>query len=520
MPIRLVDDEPEDNLDNNSNEQPQNDDTGGSGRGGIGGGLMSFLPILLPLLLRYPKLLLFAALGFGAFYLFGKGCGGSGGGARTSDNFSTGMEMKQSEFDKAKVFEPLAAGSELPTSVTLQQFCPRRDNQGAQGSCVAWASAYAARTILEAQATGKDPNSTIFSPSYLYNQIHLPSCQGAYMPEALKVLTQQGLLPLKDFPYSDQECDRTPNSAQKEAAGRYKITGFNRLTNTGDDYGIDIQGIKQNLAQGAPILIGAMVTNSFMQNMRGSSNKIWQPSSYDKVLGGHAMCVVGYDDNLVGGAFQIMNSWGEDWGDKGFGWVRYNDFKNFCKEAYGLHPLPHVENDGKLDINIGLLENKTKKYIPLSLKSANLFTSQPVNKMTTFKIQVSNTIECYTYVFGQETDNSSYTLFPYSPKYSAFCGITGTRVFPRSKSLQPDNTGNQDYMAIVVSKKELDYEALNKKVNASTQTSFLAKFKEAIGSDAIPTMKFAADADGIMRLTAEDHKGHNTAIVVVEMNKK
>ena len=70
-------------------------------------------------------------------------------------------------------------------SVSLREYAPERLNQGRQGSCVGWSSAYAARTILHSRATGQDPNSVTFSPSYLYNQIALSGCQGAYINEAM-----------------------------------------------------------------------------------------------------------------------------------------------------------------------------------------------------------------------------------------------------------------------------------------------------------------------------------------------
>ena len=38
-----------------------------------------------------------------------------------------------------------------------------------------------------------------------------------------------------------------------------------------------------------------------------------------KPLGGHAMVVVGYDDDQ--NAFRLMNSWGQEWCEGGFGWV-------------------------------------------------------------------------------------------------------------------------------------------------------------------------------------------------------
>lgn len=76
--------------------------------------------------------------------------------------------------------------------------------------------------------------------------------------------------------------------------------------------------------------------------------------------------------------------------------------------------------------------------------------------MSKFKLEVTNNIECYTYILGQETDGSSYVLFPYTPKHSPYCGITGTRVFPKDYSMQADNIGNKDFVAIIVTKKPVN----------------------------------------------------------------
>ncbi len=94
----------------------------------------------------------------------------------------------------------------LPEAVSLLRFAPQRGNQGQQGSCVAWSSAYAARTVLEAASTGVDPDQIKFSPSFMYNQIGLEDCQGSYIQRAMEQMSKQGALPLDEFPYSDQDC--------------------------------------------------------------------------------------------------------------------------------------------------------------------------------------------------------------------------------------------------------------------------------------------------------------------------
>ena len=71
------------------------------------------------------------------------------------------------------------------------------------------------------------------------------------------------------------------------------------------------------------------------------------------------MCVIGYDDDLQGGAFQIMNSWGQEWGEQGIAWVTYRDFDHFVKEAYGLYPMGTTgqQPGDMLSAEIGLVLN-------------------------------------------------------------------------------------------------------------------------------------------------------------------
>ncbi|MDX9751810.1 MAG: hypothetical protein RBT71_12065, partial [Flavobacteriales bacterium] len=126
-----------------------------SGGGGTGGGLGGLLPMLLGFLVKKPKLLL-VVVALGALWWFFSGRHGGGGDMISQlAGFTTGADLDPAEYDKAEVYEPLADNvkNPLPERVSLEQFCPPRLNQGQQGSCVAWASAYAARTIVQAQAT-------------------------------------------------------------------------------------------------------------------------------------------------------------------------------------------------------------------------------------------------------------------------------------------------------------------------------------------------------------------------------
>lgn len=536
MPIRMTDDPQE--------EQPQyNDDSGGGGRGFGGGGLLGLLPLFFGLF-RSKAGIVILILGGLAYFFFGRGgCNtiGNGGDVNQTGQLATGGLLDPRQFQKANIYEPLTEDNTknpLPESANLQKYAPAVGDQGKQGSCVAWSSAYAARSILESARTGQPGDNVKFSPSFLYNQIGLDGCDGSYIEKAMEFMTKQGSIPYTEFPYTDKDCSNQPDQQLLQQASQYKMRGFNRLTvgNTTDK--IDLTAIKQNLSQGAPVAIGMMVGQSFMQNMMGKD--LWQPSEDDKSMqgfGGHALCVVGYDDAKYGGSFLLMNSWGAQWGNNGFAWVQYPVFKYFVREAYGLEPMQAVGAAANLafECEVGLVQvaydesrKKTiaKGYIPLRTSGDNKFvTVSPVQKGSKFKMEVKNTTACYVYVFGKETDGSSYTLFPYPTKedptktnYAPFCGIAGYRLFPRDKSLTPDSIGTRDIMAVVVSKKPLDWYRLNQQASENPQQDYATRLNTVLGSQLIRGVRYQSSGKGNIQFSTTA-TGNDVVACIVEIDK-
>ena len=530
MPIRMTDD-PQDQQDSS------NDSGGGGGRsnfpgGGGGGGLLGLLPLLLGLF-RGKGILFLLVIGVGAYFLLGRG----GGGCNLSQvaQLATGGFLDPRQFEKASIYEPLAEDDNknpLPESANLQKFAPAVGNQGQQGSCVAWSSAYGARTVLEAARTNEPGDNLRFSPAFLYNQIGLQGCQGSYIIRAMEYMTKRGAVAYDKFPYSDQDCTRPPSQQLIQEAAQYKMRGFNRLSQGDRTDAIDIRAIRENLAQGAPVVIGMMVGPSFMQPMQGRD--LWEPEQGDQSqmgFGGHAMCVVGYDDRKYGGAFLLMNSWGPEWGNNGFAWVRYGDFRTFVREAYGLEPMAKMgaAANQPFECEIGLVpvaeENGKmvpKGYVPLRLTGNNVFeTTSPMQPGSRFKIEVKNTTECYIYVFGKETDGTSYTLFPYpskddpkKTKYAPFCGITGYRLFPKDKSMTPDSIGKRDIMAVVVSKEPLDWYALNEQISRNPQSDYATRLNSALSGRIVKNVQFDNTNKGTMHFNAGGDENKVVATIV------
>jgi len=148
---------------------------------------------------------------------------------------------------------------------------------------------------------------------------------------------------------------------------------------------------------------------------------------------------------------------------------------------------------------------------------------------TRFKMEVKNSTECYVYVFGKETDGTSYTLFPYpastnpeKTKYSPFCGITGYRLFPRDKSMMPDSIGTHDEMAVVVSRQPLDWYALNNAISQNPGLDYAARLNAALGDKLIRNVPFKSSAKGNMQFTVQGPEDAPNGVVatIIEISKK
>ncbi len=248
------------------------------------------------------------------------------------------------------LIEGAVALDALPAAVdnsTLQYFPPIR-SQGGQGSCTCWAACYYWNTYTQAMDEGLDVsggnNDHICSPGFMYNLINGGYDGGAWTPYAVARLSDVGCCSWTLKPYSDSDYLSWPSGpAWIEALNRrtsevHKIDG-------GSQPGID--AIKQHLANGNLAATDFEIYENFYyyypDEVPGISNGVYY-SLEGYFLGGHAVTIVGYDDNrpyvdyrdglVHSGAFLMANSWGPGWGvynstgagTMGFFWVGYNMF--------------------------------------------------------------------------------------------------------------------------------------------------------------------------------------------------
>ena len=90
---------------------------------------------------------------------------------------------------------------------------------------------------------------------------------------------------------------------------------YNRLTQ-------DLHDFKSCLQEGFPFVFGFVVYPSFETQEVAESGKMIMPDKSESPLGGHAVLAVGYNDEEK--VFIIRNSWGIEWGDKGYFYMPYD----------------------------------------------------------------------------------------------------------------------------------------------------------------------------------------------------
>ena len=385
---------------------------------------------------------------------------------------SKGLIFDDAAYDSVLLKASLTRGlyDRVPSRASLKKYSPTPGNQGQYGTCVGWASAYAARTIAMAQYKGWTNKSKItnnaFSPGFIYriiaqNDYHCKN--GSAIPDALKVMKSIGV------PKYSQLNDSCPNSISNRAyskASPYKIQDFVRLFNRRDSNSQKINRLRKSLSEGKPVIIGMNTPDSF-QIVRG---ELWQPRSTESPTvsyGGHAMTVIAYDNNKYGGAFELQNSWGTRWGNNGYVWIKYQDFANYTKYAFELieqpKPKPSYRTDlsGKMRF---LLANGNE--MKAELVNGSYKMKRPYASGTRFRLYLSNNEPAYVYAFGSDMTGKVYPIFPHQP------GISPALTYKRNEVPIPDenhyiamdNTIGQDVFCVLYSKEPLDIDAIQRRV--------------------------------------------------------
>jgi C1A family cysteine protease len=149
---------------------------------------------------------------------------------------------------------------------------------------------------------------------------------GASLGDGISALKTYGVCSETTWPYDINQFTVKPiNEAYTEAANNALIQ-FNTCLNIND--------IKQSIANGFPVVIGITLFDSFESSQAAATGIITVPTPSEQILGGHCMTIVGYDDTKSW--VKVANSWGTGWGDKGYCYIPYANISANLMEAYTL----------------------------------------------------------------------------------------------------------------------------------------------------------------------------------------
>ena len=216
----------------------------------------------------------------------------------------------------------------VPLSIDLSANFPVPGDQGRQGSCVGWATAYALKSYHEKVEMGWSLNTAahLFSPAFVYNQINGGRDQGSYIHEALDLAVSKGIATLETMPYSDTDYLTQPSATALAEGATFKADSWYRVNDTSQ--------IKAALVNRKPVVAGIQVYPQLME--LSGSNSVYNTATGQN-QGGHAVTIVGYDDERYGGAFKVINSWSSNWGDGGYFWMPYSfAAQDILSQAYVL----------------------------------------------------------------------------------------------------------------------------------------------------------------------------------------
>jgi hypothetical protein len=231
---------------------------------------------------------------------------------------------------------------DLPRRVDVRSVMPPIADQAPQGSCAAFATAYAlsssyhhqARAWPLTDARGAADPGHVMSPAYVYNSLNGGEDRGLMFEPLIDFIQTKGNVPEREMPYNPRDFLTRPPPRLYAIGPELRVPRVMILYDPASGQ-TDLDALKLALTQKRPVVVGMRLNRAFQQLGAG----VWSDRNGLGVIEGkhalHAMCLVGYDDAKgTRGAFLLQNSWGTDWGDRGYGWADYGVFAESCFAAF------------------------------------------------------------------------------------------------------------------------------------------------------------------------------------------
>lgn len=438
---------------------------------------------------------------------------------------------------------------DLPPQFSVKPYCPKVGNQGAAQSCTGWSIGYSLMTMLEAIRREESDADAIqkmaFSPRFVYDQLTGPKgtmcATGAEVPNILKFVRDTGNILFNEHPIQCSKYTR-PTTSIFQSANQHKIHTYSKLWETSlrNPPKDKKERVKKIVANKKPAVVVMKIDESFVNEKfkKVKERQVWTPKK-DGYISPHAMIVVGYNDGYE--AFELMNSFGADFGNQGFIWIGYKDFEKYCNQAYDIvykdpaqqyksvpaaeHPtIPPTETTAAPIVpewtvfTEFLKVGKRRKEIyrrpmPTTLQDAKgNYSADRIyqSKKSVFQIDIHTDRQQYFYVFSFDTTKTTILQFPFPEAYKEVNGIAKNgKIIPiadvkeslytlphKDYGIEFDENSGTDYYCLLFSLKELPIADIQRQIEYGQGTIY-QRIQEVLQRELIPTEAIRYFEEGV-----------------------
>ena len=409
-----------------------------------------------------------------------------------------GCIFKENKNIKEYIIPKTRGISETPVTFSIKEYYPPVGDQGLWGTCTAWATTYASFTALNNLKKNRLGDALkeeeCFSPQFTYDLIKLgkdETCgNGSSMFTALDLLKRVGAIPLSEYPYNcnilknGEGIERLKNNFADSSRlkGLISLAYKNRLNDFIDLGKTNVtEKIKYSLINTHPVVIGI---HDYVNIETNLGKDFWIPEVVKYSQPGHAMSVVSYDDNKNGGSFEIMNSWGKNWGNSGYCWVRYVDLEKLIRTAYALTDMKDTEDKNEFydyKLSIQLIGEDSK---PFEFENDENYGDYKKEEFYLGAIDKSN----YNFIYPSEIKKFQIGLSSESTLYFYLLSKTASSTVNVDYPISSKDLNLLDYQnsGLILPKNAQDYYTIENFRNGWYSNEFLILFsKKQININAI-----------------------------------
>ena len=186
------------------------------------------------------------------------------------------------------------------------------------------ANSYAIASCLEFYTNYNKNYKVNLSPDF----IELNLNQEDYsIKQAFNFLSVTGTVSAAIMPYESPVIPAGVYATQK-----YKIKNYLHIIRQDMRPRQKLFEAKKALMRGNPVLFEMQIPEDFKE-LNGT--KMWAPGKFESDQT-HPFLIIGFDQDKE--AFEILSSWGSDWGRNGYMWISYDDFTSNATNGFVMVP--------------------------------------------------------------------------------------------------------------------------------------------------------------------------------------